>query len=100
MTARSETARERFESGLSRPVPISKKVILIVLVVVILIAVVGVLVLIQPASPFAGLKVITVRSIFLDVNGDGLVDYVPYLQAIINGGNKPVNFTYPAPAEP
>ena len=95
MTARSEGARERFESRLSQPVPISGKVILIVVLVVILVAALGVFVLTQPTSPFAGLQVTTVRGAFVDVDGDGRVDYVPYMQVIVNPGK--INFTRPAP---
>lgn len=47
-----------------------------------------------PPSPFANLPVETVHGIFVDINGDGRLDYVVEAKIILNPSDKP-NFPHP-----
>ena len=49
------------------------------------------------SSPFAGAQVQTVREVFVDLNGDGQVDFLLEGRVVINQGGRISNLPTPQP---
>jgi hypothetical protein len=81
MKTKTET---QIEAPLTQRVTIKK--ILLVLALVIFLS--GIVYGLTNASSFMStLPVVKVENVFVDMNGDGVLDFVPYAEVVINKGN-------------
>jgi hypothetical protein len=93
MTQKTETVNE---SNPKLQLNKKKNIFIIATILLFLIAI-GLIVLnmvVVNSSPFVNLPITTVHGIFVDMNQDGRIDYVPYAQVILNPDDKP-NFQEP-----
>ena len=80
--------KEKLETQIETPTTkrVSIKRILLVFALVIFLS--GIVYGITNASSFMStLPVVKVENVFVDINGDGIVDFVPYAEVVINKGS-------------